>query len=463
MSRLLGLVKLLTVAVSLLFSGCMSNLASSVGVDLNKESEQERMFALGDYAPSAALAHKNKESMPSMLRAGNGYLYANNYKSSIALLDESEAVIKNQHESIVASTSAEYMAQVMINDAAVAYRASIAEAIMVNTYKSIDYMALGKFEEARVELNRAIERQRRAKETYAELISKQKDVIAQKRQEKKNQGFDRTMNNPQIRDIVRQNYSSLEQFEAYPDFINPFTTYLAGLFFLIEGDYAKSSSLLKEAYAMVPQNETLKSDFDMVEGALDGVPIKERYVWVIYENGLGPVKKEYKINIPMFIASNKVFYTGIALPKMEIGRQATPTLAIFSANEEVESTSVVGDMERVILSEFRYSYNDILTRAVFSMLLKTYSQYEASEKNPYFGLATAAFQLLTTHADTRIWSTLPKDFQVAKVKMPEDGKLHLRAGAKNMDVELGSGARYAIVYVRLPTAMSKPSVSVINF
>ncbi|MBW6489166.1 hypothetical protein, partial [Sulfurimonas sp.] len=106
---------------------------------------------------------------------------------------------------------------------------------------------------------------------------------------------------------------------------------------------------------------------------------------------------------------------------------------------------------------------DILTRAVFSMLLKTYSQHEASEKNPYFGLATAAFQLLTTHADTRIWSALPKDFQVAKVKIPKEGKLLLKAGAQDMDVELGNGAGHAIVYVRLPSAISKPSVAVIKF
>jgi hypothetical protein len=459
----LKFAKLFVVAAPLILGGCFSNLGTSIGMDVNKRAQQERLFIEGDYAQAAALADKNKVSLSSMLRAGNYYLYANDYKNSIALLDESEAVIKNQHEKIVADSAAEYTAQLMINDAAVPYSASIAEAVMVNTYKSIDYMALGKFDEARVELNRAIDRQRRAKETYAELIAKQKDAIAQKRREKKTEGFDETMNNPQIKSLVRANYSSLEQFEAYPDFINPFTTYLAGLFFLIEGDYAKSFSLLKEAYGMEPQNETLKSDFLMVEDALDGVPIKERYVWVIYENGLGPVKKEYKINIPMYMASKKIIYTGIALPKMQPRAQATPYLAIYSDSKEIAKTSVVGDIERVMLSEFRYSYNDILTRAVFSMLLKTYSQHEASEKNPYFGLATAALQLITTHADTRIWSALPKDFQVAKVKMPKNGKLLLRAGAKNMDVELGSGARHAIVYVRLPSAASKPSVAVIKF
>jgi hypothetical protein len=47
--------------------------------------------------------------------------------------------------------------------------------------------------------------------------------------------------------------------------------------------------------------------------------------------------------------------------------------------------------------------------------------------------------------------------------MPKNGKLLLRAGEQNMDVELGSNTKHAIVYVRLPSAISKPSVAVIKF
>ena len=201
----------------------------------------------------------------------------------------------------------------------------------------------------------------------------------------------------------------------------------------------------------------------MVENALSGKRIKDKYVWVIYENGLGPIKSQFKINIPMFLISSKVSYTGIALPKLETRTQATPNMSVFTNGTHLGETSVVGDMDRVMKTEFKYSYNDILMRAVFSTMLKTYAQYEAQNQNGYLGLATGLLQAFTTQADTRNWTSMPKDFQVARVKMPANKKLILKAGAQNLDVKLGENAKHSIVHVRIPTAMSKPSVSVINF
>lgn len=456
---------------SLLFSGCVGNLANSVGVDLTNTLAQEKKLIAGDYAEAATLAVENKNKKVELdrrnllptLSAGNSYLYAKDYDNSIKMFDESEAIIKFHHEETLALNTGDCIAQLMLNDAVIDYHASITEAVMVNTYKALGFMALKKSKEARVELNRAVDRQRRAKETYAELIAKQKDAIAQKRRETDSRAFDKTLNNSEVKNIAKSNYSSLTQFEAYPDFINPFATYLAGLFFAIEGDYSKSSSLLKEASAMMPNNKTLKSDFEMVENALSGKPTKERYVWVIYENGLSPIKTEYKINIPMYMVSKDVIYTGIALPKMQTRSRATADMSIFSHGSLVAKTSTVADMDRVILTEFKYSYSDILTRAIFSAMLKTYAQYEAKKESGYLELATAVFQLLTTRADVRLWRSMPKDFQIARVLMPSDRKLLLKAGEHDIEIDLNLDTKHSIVYVRIPTAISKPSFSIINF
>ncbi len=461
----------LLISSSLFFTGCVANLANSVGVDVGSSAQSYEKFVAGEYKVSAEISLRDKDikakpdesNLLPTLQAGNSYFFAKEYKSSLEMLDESEEIIKFHHEETLSKSTSDYIAGVMLNDMAIDYHASICEAVMVNTYKSLDYMALKKFEQARVELNRAVDRQRRAKETYAELIAKQKDAIAQEKRKQRSDAFDKTLNNPHIKSIIRQNYSTLEQFEAYPDFINPFTTYLAALFFTIEGDYAKASSLLKEVYGMMPYNKTVESDFEMVENALLGKPLKERYVWVIYENGLGPVKKEFKVNIPIFLASNRLVYTGIALPRLEKRQQSTQNIAVFSQGRLLDKTSIVGDMERVIQTEFNYIYNDILTRAIFSAILKTYAQYRAGEENPYLGLATAVFQLLTNRADIRSWNTLAKDFQVARVKIPQSNKLLLKTGVYNIDVDIDKDAKHAIVYVRIPKATSKPSVNVINF
>ena len=471
-----GLIKLKYIAMGTLlavvFSGCMSNMAASVGVDTTHTQEQSAAFVAGDYKKSAeiAISSKDKEAeideahLLETLRGANTLLYAKDYKTSIDLFDDAERSIKFHREEILASNTADYLAKIIVNDAAVDYHASAWDSVLVNTYKAIDYMALGKTDEARVELNRAVDRQRLAKEVYAEHIKKQKDAIEEKRKTS-GDGFAKTIDNPQIDSLVRKNYSNLYTFEAYPDFVNPFTTYLAGVFFTIDGDYSKASTMLKEAYGMMPENKTAQDDFVMVEEALNtGKPISKSYVWVIYENGMGPIKDQYKINIPLFLFTNRVKYTGIALPKIKTRSLATPGMDIYVDSKCLASTQNIADMDRVILTEFKFQYPYIVTRAVLSTFVKTYTQYQIQKNlGGWAGIAAGVLQFATTQADTRIWNTVGKHFEVARVEMPQNHALKLKAGGHNIDVNLGANAKHSIVYVRIPTAMSTPSVTVANF
>ncbi len=103
----------------------------------------------------------------------------------------------------------------------------------------------------------------------------------------------KNVNNPEIGKIIKEKYSNLYKFKAYPDFINPFTTYMAGLFFMSEGDYSKAATLLKETYGMVEENPIVAADFASVEKILDGQKTNNHFTWIIFENGLGPEKEEF--------------------------------------------------------------------------------------------------------------------------------------------------------------------------
>ncbi len=445
-----------TASVLILLNGCISDPGVENSINTGNYAEA----AKAEMAKKDLDSDLDESNLLPTLQAGNNFLYAKDYQMSLKMMDEAERIVKYHHDEILLGSTADMIAQLLLNDAVIDYHATITDAVMINTYKSLDYMILGQFADARVELNRAVDRQRRAKETYAELIGKQKEAINQKAKEESGHlNVNKTVNNPDVINRVRDQYPGLYEFQAYPDFVNPFTTYLAGLFFAIEGDYGKAYSLLKEVYGMMPNNQTVKSDFKMAKARhLDG-----KYVWVIYENGLSPIRKEFRIDIPMFIVSNDVSYTGIALPKMEVRSRATPNLTVVHNGKTLGRTKVVADMDRVILTEFHYSYGDIVTRAVFSTLIKTALQYQLNQQNSYLGLAAALFQMGTTMADTRTWTSIPKEFQVTRVTMPEDHKLLLRSGTHNMNVEIDRNAKHAIIYVRIPTARSLPSYTVINF
>ena len=428
-------------------------------------------FERGEYhaAAVAAMRAKNPDSdldeanlLPT-LEAGNNFLYAKEPGQSLRMLDEAERIIKYHNEEILLGSTGDLIAKLMINDAAIDYHATVTDAVMVNTYKALDYMLEGKMDEARVELNRAVDRQRRAKEFYAELIQKQKEAIAAKERSTAGLDVEKNAQSPAIERMLRSKYPQLYAFEAYPDFINPFTTYLAGIFALSEREYGKAYSLLKEAAGMVPDNPTVAEDFKMAADALNGHPVRTRHVWIIYENGLAPKKEELRINIPLYLVSNDVIYSGIALPKMVPRKRATQTLSVeYDGGKRIE-TQPLADMDRVIMTEFRYKYPDIVTRAVFSALLKTYMQYEMNKQDSLLGLAASIYQMATTQADTRVWSSLPKEFQVARIPMPADRRVVLHAGPHRLETTIDPNAKNAIIYVRLPVATAKPAFAVINF
>lgn len=260
-----------------------------------------------------------------------------------------------------------------------------------------------------------------------------------------------------------ERYSNLGEFEAYPDFVNPFTTYLAGLFFSMNGDYNKASDLLKETYGMVKENSYVAADFKMVEDILDGKKQSCDLVWVVFENGAAPEKEEVRVDLPLFVLTNKVKYTGIAFPKLKINAQAYPYLTVKNNGKCLGSTQILADMDRVIQTEFKKDFPSMVTRAVISAMVKSYAQYEAQRQfGDLGGIIGGVYQLATTSADIRIWTALPKDFQVARILRPTDGKLQIIVpGGVPMDITLPE-SRFSIIYVKIPQTGARPVCQVLK-
>ena len=78
-------------------------------------------------------------------------------------------------------------------------------------------------------------------------------------------------------------------------------------------------------------------------------------------------------------------------------------------------------------------------------------------------LFVAAYSYATTAADVRIWTSLPKEFQVARFPKPKDGKLKVkRPGSVLVDINIPD-CNNAIVYVRITTDQAEPIFEVIDF
>ncbi|MCP4114682.1 MAG: hypothetical protein GY737_04630 [Desulfobacteraceae bacterium] len=420
------------------------------------------------------------------LQAGAAKRACGEYEQSNAFFDASENAIKDYNKTGMLGKAGATMGSILINDTVLDYSPEEYDGIMINTYKALNFWTQGNIDNARIEFLRALERQTRAKERFAKQIAKEKEKLTKKQKEAdeklqrrlaaattpqeraaiKNEprlDFKNAVSNPEIDRIMRQRYSNLDQFEAYPDFINPVTTYLAGLFFAMHGEYNKAANLLKETYGMVKENGYVAEDFKRVEDLLDGKRNASSFVWVLFENGAGPEKEEIRVDLPLFLLTSKTKYTGIAFPKLKTNEQAYPYLTVENKGKKLGKTQLLADMDRVIQTEFKKDFPAMISKAVISALVKTYAQYEAQRHfGDLGGIVGGVYQLATTSADIRIWTALPKNFQVARVSRPENGMLKIVApGAEPVDVKLPK-TRFSVIYVKIPQKGAKPVCEVLK-
>jgi hypothetical protein len=427
------------------------------------------LYSSGNYKSAADSMLEQKEKNKSgtsclleTLQAAAALRSLKNYQKSTELFDECEEIIKHFNEESMASHVASNVASVLVSDSILSYRGEEYDGIMANTYKALNFWATGKIDLARVEFNRALDRQRRAKERFAAEITKLKEEIDRKQAEEYEKArqnnnnmppleIKRAISNPDLHRIVNEKYSNLSEFKVYPDFVNPFTTYIAGLFFMSQRDFEKATTLLKEAYGMTENNSVVSDDFTQVEKILDGSKPQENCIWIVFENGLGPVKEELRVDLPMLLFSNNVIYTGIALPQIRIRDQAYSHLTIKSLGMQDVRTEALASMDRVVHTEFKKDFPCILTKAVLSALVKTYAQYQAGQKYGKLGtLVLGTYQAVTTSADIRIWTALPKEFQVAKIKCPDDGSVTISTPDGNIFGVNVPANRSSIIYVKIP-------------
>jgi len=428
-----------------------------------------KRFESMDYENSALFAEKRigKRENPKgedllwALQLGTVERIRQDYQKSTECFDKAEDMLKYYDEQ---SRIADGLGSTIASDNVVPYRGEEYDGVMINVYKALNFMAQGELDLARVEFNRALDRQRRAKEKFSEEISKLKSEVEENQQE--GELYKSSIEDPKTRERLAEKYPNLYEFEAYPDFVNPFATYLAGIYFNLVGDHSKAVDLLKESYGMVNDNAYIAEDLAVTEDVLDGDGELRDTVWLIFENGLGPVKKEFRVDLPLFIATNKVKYAGIALPKLEY-RDIAYEYLTAEVDGQVYKTCLVSDIDRVVQTEFNKDFDGILTRAIISATAKAVAQYALEEQGSsaasFASIAVAIYSFASTAADVRIWTTLPKEFEVARFKKPKNGRLRITpSGSIPLDIEIPS-CNNAVVYVRYTTSQAPPVYEVMTF
>jgi len=175
--------------------------------------------------------------------------------------------------------------------------------------------------------------------------------------------------------------------------------------------------------------------------------------YVIFETGCAPQRGQIRIDIPIIVT--KVSYVGAAFPTLKLQGNYVPGLTA-TANGTSQTTSLVASMDSVIGLDFKNEMPIVITKTIAATVTKAVAAYgvneAANQQDAVLGfisqVATAGYQMAVNIADTRTWTTLPKEFQVCRLPTPPDRKIELTVGgSQKTSVTIAEGT-VTIVYVK---------------
>ena len=368
---------------------------------------------------------KNDDVIYTGLNVGALARHCNEFAQSNYFFDKAEDAYKFDVDlQGLGTKGAKGAASAVINASVVDYEGTLYERIMVNVYKGLNFMSLGDFENARVEFNRALMRQEKAKEYFAkEIEANRKD-------------FDTARQDINYEQNVASNYRSisaqyehlLRDFSTTQDFVNPYATYMASVFFFLDGDYRRAADLFKEVAVINAKNAEFNKEFAVFNQYANSTnPAKlKKYIFVVLESGFGAGLDEWAIKVP-FVFNNKIIYSALALPVL---KRREGSFEYLLANEARTQDFV--NFDNIIATEFKINSAFMITKALSSMAVKTTLNAAVANNDPTGGLlsiAASIFNTATTRADVRFWNSLPKYAKIVMIENKGSIKISADSGA----------------------------------
>jgi hypothetical protein len=356
----------------------------------------------------------------------------------------------------------------LTNLANLPYEGRAYDRILMHGYKALNYLQLGERDAARVELNRALQRQRDALAENSARLAEAEVAASELRsgrltdREGNRAVYDisRTLGDADARRRLGAVDASVQaRIRPYGDYVNPFVVFLDGLFFLTQAedrsDLERARLSFERVASFAPDNPYAVADAAMAEAAAEG-KMPEGLTYVIYEAGVAPFREEIRLQLPLYLVTDKVSYVGAAFPYLRFSQGRPPVLNVTAEGVTLPS-ALVCSMDSVIASDFRNEWPSVVTktlvgtafRATLDAAMQRKAKKELGERGQaFFEILTAVIQDSTNIADTRTWRSLPQEFHTVRLATPADRKLVLSVGGATQTVELSPG-RINLVYVKL--------------
>ncbi len=392
---------------------------------------------------------------------------AGEYQKSIDFFNRVDELIL-EHDSAAETQISKEAASLFTNLRALPYDGFFYERIMVSVYKGLNYLSLGDREAARVAFRNAYERQRDAVSQFEKKIANEQAALdkATDAKDKKNaEKMDKALKDERVQSALEEEYRRIKELAIYADYVNPFAVYLDGLYYMTNGvdssDWERAALSLKRVADMnAGHSDFVQQDVALIEKLLSEEISESEIpatVYVVFETGRSASRIQKDVKLPMGFLVPELKDITFPLPNLQENDNYDESLTITAGDTNL-TTELICNMDSVIAKEFQNNNPAIVSRTIRTVGAKAWATGKASKKiGGSFGLAGSlaagvgkkAFNKATNKADIRCWSSLPKEFQSARLPLPEDGTITITtAGGKTATVKLNADARCQVVYVQ---------------
>lgn len=453
-------------------------------------NDYEKNLVAGSYAvlpvETGALADKGDDTrLLWNLMAGTGHYLADDRTAAQISFDRAEDIFaENDRKSVYAQAGSGTLAM-MTNDRAFPYAGYGQDRIFACFYKAVDYAASGNAAAARTEFNRAAQHQEnwiweRRRDIAAADERLENDAVAYEKehpqQANRDTGTQAVLADAAFAEAVRAQcgydpaVSGNLDTLAPASYMNLHVHYACGVWRWLAGDDGRN--FIRDVVRMNPAQASAARDFADIEAGRR--PVNQ--VWIFVEDGLCPVREEWRIDLPFALIpglNRYVLYAGMAFPRLR-ERAAAARDWTIEAGGVAAPFAPTCDFDHLLRTEYDVYMRGALTREITRTIVKVGAQvalgiaahntddwrHQAALTASQIGVATWA--ATTTAADIRSWTALPKKGYAVRVDRPADGQVTiLEDGVRRYKIPVPPGN--TILFVRQPAASAPPVVKTVSF
>ena len=315
-------------------------------------------------------------------------------------------IAKQKMESLYGISITDTAASVTINDAVRDYKGDRYEQVLLHAYMAMNYLQLGEPDAARVEMLQA-------------------DVKMMEWGEQPDEDpFVRYFSGMRFEALGAYDQALVAYRKAGNIYASTSSAQSVGVPDLLKRDLLRLLALqgLRDEY------NKLKAKFDLAGFTPKKVEGNAGELIVILNNGLAPIRTETAI---MTFSPEVQGNVRVAFPVYESmpKRVHRARLQARSKRVELETVENIDSLAREALDQ---DMPLVMARAVARAVVKYQSQKNAQEQSALAGFLLTVTNLATERADTRSWTTLPQEIQLARVQLP--------AGKQQVSIEILNAA-----------------------